>query len=129
MKLLVVTPEPIDAAALRAAAGDIPEDAEVLVVSPAIEKSGLRFIMSDVDDAIGHAERAAEETATALEEEGVDAVGITGESETALAIQDNLATFAADRVVVFTRGDGHREQEGLAETEQRYGVPFSFHAL
>ncbi|HVL95626.1 MAG TPA: hypothetical protein VM266_07175 [Solirubrobacteraceae bacterium] len=132
MKLLVLTPEPIDAEMLRSAAGDEAQDAEVLVVSPATDSSPLRFWMSDADDAIAEAEHAQEETVERLEEAGIDAAGDTGESEPALAIQDALATFPADRVVVFTRSGGdadYREHEGLADAEARFGVPITFAEL
>jgi hypothetical protein len=129
MKLLVVTPEPIDAAALRHAAGPGTEEAEVLVVTPATHQSGLRFWMSDADDAIAKAQATADETAELLEEDGLDAVATTGESEPALAIQDALATFPAERIVVFTHAGGdqdHRETDGLADAEARFGVPVTF---
>jgi hypothetical protein len=129
MKLLVVTPEPIDAAALRSAAGPEAGDAEVLVVSPATHDSPLRFWMSDADQAIADAQAVADEAAERLEEEGVDAVGVTGESEPVVAIQDALATFPADRIVVFTHPEGdrdYREDEGLRDAEGRFGVPVVF---
>ncbi|MEA2293604.1 MAG: hypothetical protein QOE86_1243 [Solirubrobacteraceae bacterium] len=129
MKLLVLTPEPIDAGALRTAAGDDATDAEVLVVTPAVNSSPLRFWMSDADDAISSAQAAADDTAEALEEEGVDAVADTGESEPAVAIQDALATFPADRIVVFTHPEGdrdYREDDGLRDAEGRFGVPVTF---
>jgi nucleotide-binding universal stress UspA family protein len=129
MKLLVLTPEPIDAGALRTAAGDDAADAEVLVVTPAVNQSGLRFWMSDADDAIASAQAAADDTAEALEEAGVDAVADTGESEPAVAIQDALATFPADRIVVFTHPEGardYREDDGLRDAEGRFGVPVTF---
>ena len=125
MKLLVLTPEPIDANTLRAAAGDGVEDAEVLVISPAAQKSGLRFWMNDIDDAIADAQETADESAELLEEGGVDAVADTGEAEPAVALRDALATFAADRIVVFTHPDGdedYRESDGL----QDLGVPITF---
>ena len=131
MKLLVVTPEPIDAALLRATLGDDVKGAEVLVVSPATNQSKLAFWVSDPDEAIAEAEAAQVETVERLEEEGVDAAGDTGESEPAVAIQDALATFAADRIVVFSHPDGdrdYREDEGLADAEARFGVPVT-HAL
>src|SRR4051794_38491452 len=99
MKLLVLTPGPIDAHALRAAAGGDAADAEGLGVSPATHTPPPRFWMSDADQAIADAQSAADETAERLEEEGVDAVAVAGESEPALAIQDALATFPADRIV------------------------------
>jgi hypothetical protein len=131
VKLLVLTPEPIDAALLRSAVGEEVEGAEVLVVSPAASQSKVAFWVSDPDEAIGEAEAAQEETVERLEEEGVDAAGDTGEAEPALAIQDALATFPADRIVIFSHPEGdrdYREDEGLADAEARFGVPVT-HAL
>ena len=128
MKLLVLTPEPIDADLLRTVLGEEVEGAEVLVISPATHQSKLAFWVSDADEAIHEAEVAQEESVERLEEAGVDAAGDTGESEPALAIQDALATFPADRIVVFSHaGDkDYREDEGLADAEERFGVPVSF---
>jgi hypothetical protein len=131
MKLLVVTPEPVDAAILRSSLGDEVEGAEVLVVSPATNQSRMAFWVSDPDEAIEEAETAQEETVERLEEEGVDAAGDTGESDPAVAIQDALATFRADRIVVFSHPEGdrdYREDESLADAEERFGVPVT-HAL
>jgi hypothetical protein len=131
VKLLVLTPEPVDADMLRATLGEEIEGAEVLVVSPATNQSKLAFWVSDPDEAIAEAQGAQEETVERLEEAGVDAAGDTGESEPAVAIQDALATFAADRIVVFSHPEGdrdYREDEGLADAEARFGVPVT-HAL
>ena len=131
MKLLVLTPEPIDAALLRSALGEEIEGAEVLVVSPAANQSKVAFWVSDPDEAIGEAEAAQEETVERLEEEGIDAAAQVGESEPAQAIDDALATFAADRIVVFSHPEGdrdYREDDGLADAEERFGVPLT-HAL
>jgi len=131
MKLLVLTPEPVDADMLRSVLGEEVEGAEVLVVSPATNQSKLAFWVSDPDEAIAEAEAAQEETVERLEEAGVDAAGDTGESEPALALQDALATFAADRIVVFSHPDGdrdYREDESLADAETRFGIPVT-HAL
>jgi nucleotide-binding universal stress UspA family protein len=126
MKLLVLTPEPVDARLLRTTLGEEVEGAEVLVVSPATNQSRVAFWVSDTDEAIAEAETAQEETVERLEEAGIDAAGDTGESEPAVAIQDALATFAADRIVVFSHPEGdrdYREDEGIAEIESRYGIP------
>jgi hypothetical protein len=125
VKLLVVTPEPIDANLLRTTLGDEVEGAEVLVVSPATNRSPLAFWVSDPDEAIHEAEVAQDETVERLEEEGIDAAGDTGESEPALAIQDALATFPADRIVIFshTGEKDYREEAGLEDVEERFGVP------
>jgi hypothetical protein len=131
MKLLVLTPEPVDAEMLRSTLGDEVEGAEVLVVSPATNRSKVAFWVSDPDEAIAEAESAQEETVERLEEQGVDAAGDTGESEPAVALQDALATFPADRIVVFSHPEGdrdYREDEGLADAQERFGIPLT-HAL
>ena len=124
MKLLVLAPHAVDAAALRGALpGEDLGDAEVLVVSPALQESGLRFWMSDSDGAIEQAEEASEQTAGALRAEGANVRATTGESEPLLALQDALATFPADRIVVFRGdGEGYREEQ-LAEAQERFGIP------
>jgi nucleotide-binding universal stress UspA family protein len=131
VKLLVVTPEPVDADLLRNVLGDEVRGAEVLVVSPASNQSKMAFWVSDSDEAIEEAETAQVDTVERLEEAGVDAAGRTGESEPAQAIDDALATFAADRIVIFSHPEGdrdYREDEGLAEGESRWNVPVT-HAL
>jgi hypothetical protein len=124
VELLVVTPEPVDANLLRSTLGEEVEGAEVLVVSPATNRSKVAFWVSDPDEAIHEAEVAQEETIERLEESGVDAAGDTGESEPAVAIQDALATFRADRIVIFSHPDlDYREDKGLQDAEDRFGVP------
>ena len=124
MKLLVVTPEPVDAKLLRETLGEEVRGAEVLVISPATNQSKVAFWVSDSDEAIAEAESAQQETVERLEEQGVDAAGDTGESEPDVAIQDALATFPADRIVVFSHPDlDYREDQGLADAETRFGVP------
>jgi nucleotide-binding universal stress UspA family protein len=126
VKILVVTPEPVDAAMLRSTLGDEVAGAEVLVVSPASNRSKVAFWVSDPDEAIAEAQAAQEETVERLEEQGIDAAGDTGESEPAVAIQDALATFAADRIVIFTHPESdqdYREDDGLADAEARFGIP------
>jgi hypothetical protein len=122
VKLLVVTPEPVDADLLRDTLGEEVRGAEVLVISPATNQSKVAFWVSDSDEAIDEAETAQEETVERLEEEGVDAAGDTGESEPAVAIQDALATFPADRIVVFSHPDlDYREDKGLEDAD--FGIP------
>ena len=126
MKLLVVTPEPIDGSFLRETLGDEVVGAEVLVLSPATNQSKLAFWVSDPDEAIAEAEAAETESVERLEEAGVDAAGTVGESEPAVALQDALATFPAERIVIVTHPEGdrdYREDEGLAEVAATAGVP------
>jgi hypothetical protein len=128
MKLLVVTSEPITAVQLRdALPGDLdPGDAEVMVVAPALQESGLRFWMSDADEAIARADEVRREAVDKLGEGGVSASGDTGESDPSTAIRDALMSFEADRIVLFThRGDdkGYREDVDADEISDRFGLP------
>jgi hypothetical protein len=125
-KILALTSEAIDATALRSALGGEELDgAEVLVVAPALT-SKRRFILADPDPGIERAEEIQEETVERLGEEGVDAAGDTGESDPLLAIQDALATFEADEIVLFTHTGGKRNflEEGLVdEATERFSAP------
>ena len=124
MKLLVLAPHAVDAAAVRRALPDEDlGDAEVLVVSPAVQQSGLRFWMSDADGAIEQAEEASEGTAGALRAEGAQVRATTGESEPLLALQDALATFPADRIIVFRGDEDDYREEHITEARERFGIP------
>jgi nucleotide-binding universal stress UspA family protein len=126
MKLLVLTAEPISPDVLREAAGDEADDAEVMVVSPALTHSPLRFWVSDADDAIAHAGQTAEETVERLDEEGIDAAGDTGESDPMQALEDAIATYDADRIVIFTHPDDEHDylEDGFVEeAEHRFERP------
>jgi nucleotide-binding universal stress UspA family protein len=127
MRLLVSTAEPISVELLRSVTGELPGDAEVLVISPAATHSPLRFWVSDVDEAITHAEQVQTETVERLTEVGVDAAGAVGDSEPLQAIEDALATFDADRIVIVAHEHeerDYREEGGLAEqVRQHFGLP------
>ena len=125
-KILALVTEPVSADALRSAVGpDHADDAEVLVVAPALN-SRKRFFLADPDPAIERAEHVQEETVERLDEEGIDAAGDTGEEDPMLALQDALATFDADEVVLFTHEGGKQNwlEEGLVEEAgNRLSVP------
>lgn len=128
MKLLVLTSEPITAEQLRDA---LPEQEdtdglEVMVVAPAVQESGLRFWMSDADDAIDRADAVRRQTVNELAGEGVAARGDTGESDPTQAIEDALQTFPADRIIVFrhaAEGQRYREDFDLDEVRERFALP------
>jgi hypothetical protein len=127
VKLLVLATEPVDADRVRRALPDDDLDgAEVLVVSPAVNESPVAFWMSDSDEAIEEAESTAQQTAASLRQRGAQARATTGESEPLLALQDALATFPADRVLVFVRDEDaarYREEDVIGEAERRFDVP------
>jgi hypothetical protein len=126
MRLLVLAPEPIGPDDVRGAMGAEIEGAEVRVIAPALNQSSIAFWVSDSDDAIAEAEAAKEESVERLAAEGVEATGDTGESEPLTALQDALATFAADRILVFVRPDdaqAYKEDDVIGEAERRFGLP------
>ena len=100
MNVLVLAASPVDAGLLRRELGDEVEGAQVLVVSPAVNSSPLAFWVSDSDEAIEDAQERLDETLANLRSSGVEARGTTGDSEGVVALQDALASFPADRVVV-----------------------------
>jgi len=127
MNLLVLAPERVDAGTVRGAlSGEDLTDAKILCVVPALNESSLAFWVSDSDEAIAEAGERADQTEQALQADGMQATGVTGESEPLLALQDALATFQADRILVFVRPDdeqSYREDDVIGEAERRFGIP------
>lgn len=124
-RVIAVVSEPISGSALRSALGGDGEDAEVLVVAPALT-GRFHFLVSDPDKGIERAYAVQEETVERLLEEGFDAAGDTGDSDPLLAIQDALQTFAADRIVLCTHPDGKdnwREDGVVERARERFDVP------
>jgi hypothetical protein len=125
-KIIAVVAEPISGEALKSAVGaDTAEEAEVLVVAPALN-SKFKFLTSDPDEAIARAERVQEETVERLDEEGIDAAGDTGEADPLLALQDALQTYPADEIVLCTHPNSERnwQEEGLVEqARERFDKP------
>jgi hypothetical protein len=129
VKILVLTTEAVSASQLRDAlpsnAGD-PEDAEIMVVAPALHKSALRFWVSDADEAIARADEVRHESVEQLGDDGVAASGDTGEGDPDDAIEDALKTFPADRILIFTHPESkqrYREDVDTDELAQRFGIP------
>lgn len=125
-RILVSTAEPISSELLCDVTGGLPRDAEVLVIAPATTHSALRFWVSDVDEAIAHAAAVQEATVERLNDAGVDASGAVGDSDPLQAIEDALATFDADRIVLVEHaGEGdYREDDDLAaQARERFGRP------
>ncbi len=127
MRVLVLTSEPISAPQLREALPPEidPEQGEVMIVAPALQASPLKFLFSDADEAIDRAQAVYRESVERLGEAGVSAHGDTGESDPLDAIADALQTFAADRIVLFTRAEGERYREDIdpREVSERFGLP------
>lgn len=127
VKLLVIASEPISADDLRAVIGsDATDDAEVMVIAPALHKSALRFWLSDADQAIARAQTVQQGSVDQLESEGITVSGDTGESEPLAAIADTLEGFPADRIALFIHPQSeqsYRENITAGEITERFGLP------
>jgi hypothetical protein len=88
--------------------------AEVLVVTPATS-SRLRHWLSDVDGARAAAGECARRCAEELRLSGFDAEAIVGDPDPAQAIEDALALFDADFVVV--------DRDLSERARRRFGLP------
>jgi hypothetical protein len=128
VKVLVVVSEPISAEDLRSALGaQAADDAEVMVIAPALHTSALRFWMSDADEAIAKADYVQRRSAEQLQREGVSVdVNDTAEGNPDEAIRDALVTFPAERVVLFVhppQDDRYREAIDEQRLSEELEVP------
>jgi hypothetical protein len=89
----------------------------IKVVVPVVRQSFLDWLAND-EHGFAHAEHVAERTAERLPGETLEAVA--GESDVELAIQDALATFPADEILVAVRPE---DEEGLVESIATDGDP------
>ena len=126
MRLLVIAPEHVAPEQLADVVDEDLHDAEIRVVTPALNDSRLAFWVSDPDEAIAKAESAEEETVGRLRAEGIDAAGKTGESDPMVALEDALATFPADRIVIFRHPAGEEaylEDDVIDAAREHVGIP------
>lgn len=102
---------------------DLDESAELKVVAPIQPASGLDLLAGDVDDSISEAEERAEGTAEATDAKVVETE--SGEADPLLAIEDALATFAADQIVLVggTEPDAGFEADLAEEVRDRFSLP------
>jgi hypothetical protein len=134
VKVLVVTSEPISGEHLRSALGpQETEEAEVMVVAPALHTSALRFWLSDADEAIAKAGRVQRQSADRLQREGVSVnVNDTAEGDLTEAIRDALVTFPAERILLFVHPPEsglYREQADPEELSAEIGLPVELFEL
>jgi hypothetical protein len=78
---------------------------EVLVLSPAMTGSALKHAFGDVDEAIVSARERLEASVGELSHSGIAATGTVGDSDPLIAIEDALATFPADEILIVTSAD------------------------
>ena len=89
------------------------ENVELMVVAPALTGSALKHAMGDVDEARQVAEERLADSIDELSESGEEIRSDIVDSDPLLGIDDALATFPADRIILVTRPeDGSRWLEG-----------------
>ncbi len=127
--LLILTTAPVEGGRLREHVRQHvgSADARVRVVAPASKVSPLKWILSDEDEARAEAVEAAEEATEAVSEVA-PAEAEAGDTDPVLAIQDALATFPADEILIETpRGSEATwlEKDTAGEALERFGLPVS----
>lgn len=125
--LLVVANETVEGSALVETVRDIALacDAEVLVVAPALN-SRLRHWMSDSDGAHHAAGVRLARCLARLREAGVSATGHVGDADPVLAIEDAMADFPADEIVIGTHPEERSNwlaRDLVARTCTYFGLP------
>ena len=104
--ILVLANETADADELLEVIGrSADSDTNVLVIAPALN-SRLRHWASDEDGARGRAKERLQRCVGQLHRAGVDATGMIGDADPLLALQDGLAWFRPDLLIVATHQAG-----------------------
>ena len=76
---------------------------EILVVVPALPHSRLEHLAHDVDGALAEARTRLDDSLATMKKAGLNARGVVGDHhDPNAAIEDALATFAADEVIIST---------------------------
>src|SRR5438067_7715957 len=110
---------------LRQRAG--PDGAELLVVAPALN-SRLRYLFADVDQAREQAEQRLAGSIEALRANGIEARGAVGDSNPVQAIEDALAEFDADEIVISTHPPERSnwlEKKTVDQARERFDLPIT----
>ena len=128
-RILVVANETVVGRALRAEVVSRARegDAEVLVVSPALN-TRIRHWTSDEDDARAAAQDRLDESLAALAADEVDARGRVGDDDPIQAIEDSLRVFGADEIVISTHPPGRSNwlERGVVDrARERFDLPIT----
>src|SRR3954453_4270773 len=94
--------------------GEVAAGTSVVIIAPALVHSATAAWTDDIDAGIAEAERKVEASVPLLRRQGCTVVGKVGDSNPIRAIEDGLAEFAPDSVIVATHP---AERMGLLEQE------------
>jgi hypothetical protein len=97
------------------------QDAEALIVAPALVDSPLDLAAGDVDDDIQEARRRLDTSIAALEQHGIEARGTVGDAGPNLALEDALRLFPAGEVIMVVRPGERRTwlEENVVDQARR----------
>jgi hypothetical protein len=124
-RVLVVSNETVEAEILRDTIAAHARTTQVLVVAPALN-TRLRHRLSDEDPARHAAERRLAGALAGLAEAGVQAAGWVGDADPMQAIEDALAVFAADELLVATHPEARSNwlaHDLVARACARFSLP------
>jgi hypothetical protein len=123
MRILVITDDPSADTNLREPLTDISggDELDVKVVAPLRPASKLDLFTGEIDEAKAGAQERAEGAAAESEEaEPITTAGAEpGDADQLLAIQDALAEFEADHIVLVDPDD----EELAKSARERFGLP------
>lgn len=90
---------------------------EVVVISPAVEKSAFHHALGDVDTASREAQRRLQASLEELGRAGIVALGEVGDSDPVVAAEDALRQFDADEVLIVAHAEEQARwfEDGLFE--------------
>ena len=99
----------------------------VLVVAPAVTDSAVKHALGDVDAAIETAQERLAMSVDRLRGDGISVEGTVGDSDPVMAIDDALATFNADEIVIVTGTDEDAWVEGdlFERARERFRPPIT----
>jgi hypothetical protein len=124
-RVLVISNETVEAETLHATIARGVGATEVMVVAPALS-SRLRYWTNDDAQARHSAEARLESCLRALDEAGVDAHGSVGDANPMLAIEDALAVFPADELLIATHPEARSNwlaHDLVARACARFSLP------
>jgi rubrerythrin len=110
--------------------GRIPS--EVLIVAPALTKSRLHYLASDLDHETAQATDRMETLRGELEGAGVPANGRVGDANPLVAIEDALREFPTDEIVIATHPPDQStwlERDVVHEARQRFAPMLVTHVV
>jgi len=105
------------------------KNVEVMVVFPALVGSPLALAAGNIDEDISTARRRLEASVRALQAKGINATGEVGESDPNLAIQDAVAKFAADEVIIVAHPKERanwQEKDVIEQAKRDLTIPITY---